>query len=378
MSFKTSKTYFSVDSINISFSFQDKKISNSIYFTFPEFKNLTIFSDKPNITTDEVLNILDKYLCPDSFKMLRKNSILNDGESQYVLQNITNERYFSMFLPEIPLIKVIENDNAMPNKIVFYKDKLIGVFIDETTIIPVIVLFNIIKNLISNNGIYILDNNINFDILETIDNENKSQNFFLSLNNSIKIDVNNKKFKLSEGSIIFNINGNSFNKNGKIYSDKLKLYLSLNTYLMMNGSNIIDIDFLPKSKRMDDININCSNLKKIQIVLPKFNQSQLKIPILDEDKIYTYNKLEFRILTEKLMETYLDCPLSKKQFDKNHLSSNKYIALTNHSSKQLYILKKISNKKIENIEQMIEYISKNDNKKTLYFGRIDSSLKITV
>ena len=378
MSFKTSKKYFSVDSINISFSLQEKNLSNSIYFTFPEFKDLTIFSDKPDITKLEVINILDKYLSPDFFKLLKKNSILNDGESQYVLQDILNEKYFSIFLPEVPLIKIIENDNAIQNKIVFYKDKLIGVFIDETTIIPVIVLFNIIKNLILNNGIYVLDSKINFDILETIDNENKSQNFFLSLNDSISIKCENKKFKLSEGDVIFNINGNSFNKNGKIYCEKLKLYLSINTYLMINGSNLIDINFLPKSKNFDEINIDNSNLKNVQIKLPIFNQSELKIPIINDDKIYKYNNLEFKILTEKLMENYLDCPLSKKHFDKNHLSKNKYVVLTNHSSKQLYILKKISNKKIENFDEMIEYINKNDNKKTFYFGRIDNTLKITV
>lgn len=378
MSFKTYKKYFSIDSINISFSFQEKKLSNSIYFTFPEFKNLTIFSDKPDITKLELLNILDKYLSPDFFKLLKKNSILNDKEFQYVLQNIVNEKYFSIFLPEIPLIKIIQNDNALENKIVFYKDKLIGIFIDKFTIIPIIVLFNIIKNLILNNGIYVLNNKINFDILETIDNENKSQNFFLSLNDSISINCNNKKFKLSEGDIIFNINGNNFNKNGKIYSDKLNLHLSINTYLMINGSNLIDINFLPKSKKRDDVNINCIYLKHIIINLPIFNQSELKIPIIDEDKIYKYNNLEFKILTEKLMENYLDCPLGKKHFDNNHLSKYKYVVLTNHSSKQLYILKKISNKKIENIEQMIEYINKNNNKKTFYFGRIDGSLKITV
>ena len=76
-----------------------------------------------------------------------------------------------------------------------------------------------------------------------IDNENKSQNFFLSLNDSISIKCENKKFKLSEGDVIFNINGNSFNKNGKIYCEKLKLYLSINTYLMINGSDLIDINF---------------------------------------------------------------------------------------------------------------------------------------
>jgi hypothetical protein len=78
------------------------------------------------------------------------------------------------------------------------------------------------------------------------------------------------------------------------------------------------------------------------------------------------------------METYLDCPLSKKHFDTNHLSENKYVVLTNHSSKKLYILNKISNKKIENMEEMIEYINKNNSKKTFNFERIDNSLNITI
>jgi hypothetical protein len=384
MSSKTFNKYFTIDSINISLSFQEKDISQSIYFTFPEFKNLTIFSYKPNITKIDILQILDKYMCPDYFKLLKKNDILNDilneEKTQYVLQNILNEKYFSIFLPEIPLIKIIENNKAEKNNMVFYKDKLIGIFIDESTIIPVIVLFNIIKNLILNDGIYIIDNQINFDVLETILNENQTQHFFLSLNESliIKCEKGKQKFKFHKGDIIFNLNGNSFNKNGKIYSEKLKLYVSINTYLMINGSNLIDLNFLPQSKSIDEKNINCTHMKNVQIILPIFNQSQLKIPIIEEDKIYKYNNLEFKILTEKLMETYLDCPLSKNQFDKNHLSEDKYIVLTNHSSKKLYILNKISNKKIENLEEMIEYINKNDSKKTFNFERIDFSLNITI
>jgi hypothetical protein len=381
MSFKTSKKYFSIDSINISFSKIKQNSSNSIYFAFPEFKNLTIFSEKPNITNLEIINTLKRYIYPDDFKILKKNTILNDTENQYVLDNIIYENFFSMFLPEIPLIKVIQNDYSDKNKMVFYKDKFIGVFVDEITIIPIFFLFNILINLILNNGIFIIDTQLKFDILETIDNQDNSQHFFLILTETIYIKTIHNKIKLSKGDIIFNINGNSFNKNGKVYSDKINLFLPLNTYLMLNNSNTINLNFLPISNgstNLDGNHINCLNAKYIEFKIPIFNQTELKVPICLDDFSFRYNNLEFKILSEKLMETYLDCPISKKEFENNHISKNKYIVLTNHKTNKLYVLEKVSNKKIDNMQEMIEYINKIKNKKTFYFSRIDDELKITI
>lgn len=383
MSFKTSKNSINInDSIDISFyNVIEEEGDNSIFLTYPEFKNLTVKSKK--YSKLEFIDLLDNNTNPKIFKTIIKNTILNDKKYQYVVDTIVYKKYFSEFLPQIPLIRILDNDTSKPNTCVFLNDIPIGIQVDKTHILPFIVLFQLLKTLVINDGVFIFDY-INYDIMETRNETNEDIHYFLVLNESIKINTIDKQYKLSLGDIIFNINGNDFNKNGKIYSDKLDLFLPLNLYLMLSGHNRISIDFMPQSKIIKtkgniDFKLIGKTAKSIDIILPLFNQNKLRIPLFPE-KTFKFKNLEFSILNEKLMEEHMDCPLNKRHFEKNTYSTDKYIVLTNHESGKLYVLKKISNKKIQTFDEMVEYITNipEKNKKTFCFERTNDLLQITV
>lgn len=401
MSFKTSKNSININnSIDISFyNVFDEEGDNSFFLTYPEFKNLTVKSKK--YSKQEFVELLDNNSNPKIFKTIIKNTILNDNKHQYVVDTIVYKKYFSEFLPQIPLIRIIDNETSKPNTCVFLNDIPIGIQMDKTHILPFIFLFQLLKSLIINNGIFIFDY-INYDIMETYEEKEtketketsetkegkEEKHYFLVLTESIRINTNEKdkekEYKLSSGDIIFNINGNNFNKNGKIYYDKLDLFLPLNLYLMLFGHNRISIDFMPHSKIVKtkgniDFKLIGKTAKSIDIILPLFNQNKLRIPLFPE-KTFKFKDLEFSILNEKLMEKHMDCPLNKRLFEKNTYSNHKYIVLTNHDSGKLFILKKISNKKIQTFEEMVEYITNipEKYKKTFYFERTNDLLQITV
>ena len=386
MSFKTSKNSINInDSIDISFynviDVIEKELENSFFLTYPEFKNLTIKSKIHS--KQEFVELIESIINPRIFKNIIKNTILNDIKHQYVVDTIIYKKYFSEYLPQIPLIRILDNETSRPNTCVFLNNVPIGIQMDKTHILPFIFLFQLLKSLVINDGVFIFDY-INYEIMETRDETNEDNHYFLVLNESIKINTIDKQYKLSSGDIIFNINGNNFNKNGKIYYDKLDLFLPLNLYLMLTGHNRITIDFMPNSKIIKtkdniDFKLIGKTSKSIDIILPLFNQNRLRIPLFPE-KTFKFKDLEFSILNEKLMEEHMDCPLNKRHFEKNTYSSHKYIVLTNHESGKLYVLKKISNKKMQTFEEMIEYITNipEKNKKTFYFERINDSLQITV
>jgi hypothetical protein len=379
----TSKNSINInDSIDISFyNVVEQELDNSFFLTYPEFKNLTIKSKK--YSKQEFVELIESIINPRIFKNIIKNTILNDKKYQYVVDTIVYKKYFSEFLPQIPLIRILDNETSRPNTCVFINNIPIGIQMDKNHILPFIVLFQLLKTLVINDGVFIFDY-INYDIMETHNETNDEVHYFLVLNESIKFNTIDKQYKLSSGDIIFNINGNNFNKNGKIYSDKLDLFLPLNLYLMLTGHNRITIDFMPQSKIIKtkeniDFKLIGKTSKSIDIILPLFNQNRLRIPLFPE-KTFNFKNLEFSILNEKLMEEHTDCPLNKRHFEKNTYSSHKYIVLTNHESGKLYVLKKISNKKMKTFEEMVDYITNipEKNKKTFYFERTNDLLQITV
>ncbi len=149
---------------------------------------------------------------------------------------------------------------------------------------------------------------------------------------------------------------------------------------MLSESNYITIEYSNKPELIYDMSTVSENIiKYISIIVPLVEQHNMKIPISSND-IFKYKNLEFTILSENLMINTKDCPISEQQFYKNHVSINKYVVLTNHDDKMLYILKKITNKKINSLESLKEYTkSLNDkNKNTFYFERFDREIKISV
>ncbi len=149
---------------------------------------------------------------------------------------------------------------------------------------------------------------------------------------------------------------------------------------MLCESNYISIEYSNNPElTYDNSTVSENILKYVSIIIPLVEQHNMKIPIISND-IFKYKTLEFTILSENLMINNKDCPITEQQFTKNHLSSNKYVVLTNHDDNMLYILKKITNKKINSLESLKEYTkSLNDKtKSTFYFERFDREIKISV
>ena len=379
MSFKTchiTKSILIDNDITIGFNLNKlekiEKNDSSLYLVFPEFRNLTVYSK--STSKSKLIEILNNYISPEQikrFKQINKKVILTDTISNFIVETITYNKYFSEFLPPIPLIQIEETTKTIPNSCIFINNnEPIGIQLNSKYIIPFLILFKLLHSLCINDGVYLFQS-FKYDILqveETI--EITKTKYYLSLNESNTIN------NLSKNDIIISINSNEFNKYGRIFSPELQLYLPLNLYLMLNGSKQINLEYAIYSKLLIQ-NYN------MEIYLNKFTQEKLSIPICintNKDSIIKFRGLEFTILTEKIMEEYKDCPINQKLFENNKYSDDKYIVLTNYKNNLLYVLKKISNKKFVSFDKFIDYISQISDKhnKTFYFERYDATIKIKV
>jgi hypothetical protein len=341
-------------------------------YYFPEFKNLLIDT---KCNRGELLEILQAQF--ESFKIVNKNTILTNDFSQYVVSTIKYKKYFSEFLPSFPLIEIIDNKKYVENSCIFLGDTPYGIQLDSKYILPFSILFPLLYNLIINEGKYIF-NNFKLDMIEVDeDNEDNKLKYYAILKETLKFKINDKIIKFDENDIIYTINNCEFNKNGNILSSELNIYIPLNLYFILSINPQYTFEYSTDTNK-DDISMS-NTVKNIIIELPKFNESELTIPIFSEES-YSYRGLEFKILSEKIMEFYEDCPLKHSQFLNNSISSEKYIVLTNHVDGLLYVLKKISNKKISSFNMLKEYTENilQKNKSSFYFERFDKSIKITI
>ncbi len=348
--------------------------TNNLYF--PEFNNLNIKLN--NIDKYEFIDFLrDNIRDYKKFKILKKNTILTNEFAQLVVTTIESKKIFSEFLPSIPLIKIIPNDESPINSCVFLNNIPFGIQLNEKYVLPFTILFPLLINLCLYNGIFMCKE-LSYDIIEV--NENTQINYYAIINNKIKFKTHQKAFQFNENDIIYSINNNKFNKNGKIFSETLDIIISLELYFMLCESNYILIEYSNNTNLVyDNITISENILKQINVIVPLIEQHNMKIPIISND-IFKYKNYEFSILSEQLMINSKDCPITAQQFYKNHVSTNKYVVLTNHDDNMLYILKKITNKKIHSLESLKEYTkSLNDKtKNTFYFERLDKQIKISI
>jgi hypothetical protein len=360
------------NNINNTNNTNNTNTNNNLYF--PEFKNLHI-----------KLNNIDKYEFSDflrniirdykKFNILKKNTILKNEFAELIVDTIKTKKYFSEFLPSIPLIQIIPNDESPINSCVFLNDIPFGIQLNEEYVLPFTILFPLLINICLYNGIFMCKE-LSYDIIEV--SENSKINYYAIINNKIKFKTHQKAFQFNENDIIYSINNNKFNKNGKIFSETLEIIISLELYFMLCESNYINIEYSNNTNVVENT-ISENILKQINVIVPLIEQQNMKIPIISND-IFKYKNYEFSILSEQLMINSKDCPITAQQFYKNHVSTNKYVVLTNHDDNMLYILKKITNKKIHSLESLKEYTkSLNDKtKNTFYFERFDKQIKITI
>jgi len=362
------------DKIRISFNINN--IDST--FTYPEFNNLNI--QLINNTINEDYNELIKFLSTP-FRLINKNTILTNESNQYIVSNITYNKCFSQFLPDFPLIEIINVKKTIPNSCIFLDAEPFGIQLDEKYILPFSILFPLLYGLSINNGKFIWSD-LKFNMLEI--SKDSSVVYYGYLKQEMKYNIcNNKTVRMNDGIIVYNINQNKFNKNGRIYSDQLNIYIPINLYFLLFGTQLLIFEYsnfiIDDDDKMENQKVENIPIKYTNISLPLISQSKLKIPI-KSNVVYKHRGLEFSVLSEELMESYKDSPLTENQFKKNTISSHSYITLTNHEDGLLYILKKISNKNIKSFDSLVNYIEKlsDKNKNTFYFERYDKTLKISV
>jgi len=381
MSFKTC-TFENISGNNVTIndkiriSFNINNIDST--FTYPEFNNLNI--QLINNMTNEDYNELIKFLSKP-FRVISKNTILTNESNQYIVSNITYNKCFSQFLPDFPLIEIINVKKTIPNSCIFLDAEPFGIQLDEKYILPFSILFPLLYGLSINNGKFIWSD-LKFNMLEI--SKDSSVAYYGYLKQEMKYNIcNNKTVRMNDGIIVYNINQNKFNKNGRIYSDQLNIYIPINLYFLLFGTQLLIFEYsnfiIDDDDKMENQKVENIPIKSTPFSLPLISQSKLKIPI-KSNVVYKHRGLEFSVLSEELMESYKDSPLTENQFKKNTISSHSYITLTNHEDGLLYILKKISNKNIKSFDSLVNYIEKlsDKNKNTFYFERYDKTLKISV
>jgi hypothetical protein len=131
-------------------------------------------------------------------------------------------------------------------------------------------------------------NDILYDMIEVKENENI--NYYAIINEKIKFKTHNKSFQFNENDIIYSINKNKFNKNGKIYSETLQIYISLNLYFILCESNFITIEYTNNPNLIyDNKTISENKIKYISVIIPLIEQQNLKIPIISNEN-FKYEK----------------------------------------------------------------------------------------
>jgi hypothetical protein len=346
-----------------------------------EILRIRIYGDKHykdvNLLLTEFINYESK-LYKSIYRLNYKKSIDING-NKYRIKNLIHTKIFSLHKPHIPIIEV--NKTIVYNGVIMYKDKILGISNDSTTIMPLYFLINICYNFIKNSGFFFFVNELDYDIYEVLDDKIKID-YYLVLKKKFKIkNINSFTYIFNPGDIIYSINNVQFNFNGHLYSEKYRMYFTLNTYILLHDIIELQIHYTPNKNNIfnneikkdyifnneikkdynqieddiienqieDDIIENkfkTLKVKTIQIKLDKFDETKLKIPNID-DAFIRYNLLTFNLLTEKLyksVQNKINIPIQNKY------SSEKIIVTELDSI--LYRVVKISNKNINSLDDV--------------------------
>ena len=215
---------------------------------------------------------------------------------------------------------------------------------------------------------------------------------------------------LQDGDILYEVNGLEFDKKGKLYCDKIGMFIPLSTYIALE---YISGDMIPLSiyrMNKDEHNSKKIKLKARPICTMKY------IPISSMKRYYEYNGLIFMELTEEIIELYRNnsivftgpiikyydetpyrnvdekvvilIGINKKKISDEYINVYDGLALPFiHKNENRYILpiiSKINKKKITSLDNIEKLISKNgknilyllgDGKIKLDFDDSNSSLK---
>lgn len=343
---------FNEEFVNSKELIKDIPINCNLLFDIDMFR-IKIYSDRKYEDNNLLLKELNSYestLFKSIYKLNSKKEIEINGE-KYRIKNIIHSKIFSIHKPHIPIIvvdKTIVNNDI--NSVVMYKDKELGVINDSMSIVPLCFLINIIQNFIKNSAFFFLIDELEYNVCEIID-ENNQIDYFLIVKKKFTIrNIKSAVYIFNPSDIIYSINNTHFNFNGHLYSDKYRMYFTLNTYILLHDITELIIDYTPNK----NINTNVDNveklittkIKKIKILLDRYDETKLRIPNIDT-KTIKYNSLMFNLLTEKLYTKLQD----KIKIQINNKYSSDKVVITELDS-ILYKVVRISNKNINNLDDV--------------------------
>jgi len=289
------------------------------------------------------LNFYDSKLFKSIYRLNSKKEIEINGEI-YRIKNIIHSKIFSVNKPHIPLIVVDKTIDS--NGVIVYKDKQLGIRNDLTHIVPLCFLINICINFITNSAFFFLIDELDYNVCEAL-NDVKTIDYYLILKKKFIIkNIKLVTYIFNPSDIIYSINGVHFNFNGHLYSDKFKMYFTLNTYILFHGVKELNIDYTPNKSIIKNDKLIDAKVKTIRIKLEQYDETRLKIPNINSMSV-NYNSLMFNLLTEKLYIKLQD----RIKIQLNNKYSLDKIIITELDS-ILYKVEKISNKNINKLEDV--------------------------
>lgn len=329
----------------------DKKYKIELYID--EYDIVILNKTNNIINYDYFLNKLNTYIIykiknfesivNKTFNILDKKIILDDLQCNHVVTNI---------FPPVPVYifsSIIENFDysGYSGSMIRFKNNVLCMLISENietkkiTGLPLEIIYKILKGYINNN--------MKFYYLPIILTDNILQNNFRTLvkNDQIKT-INNQEIE-----------------NNMIYDIDLNNKILLDTYILLNGIQKVYIEYYrnykkKKKEHKNNISLKVFNYKNISI---NFRDTDIDIDIsnllfseLSEERIINMYNKNIKIPNN----IYDNIFTSKKIFLKNIIDSdyklNRYLLNNNIDiSNEIYILDKISGKKIRNIKDIEKF-----------------------
>jgi len=333
---------------------------------------IKIYDNKEYEDNNLILKELNSYeskLFKSIYRLNSKKELEINGE-KYTIKNIIHSKIFSHHKPHIPIIHVEKTINS--NGVIMYKDKILGVKNDSMHIVPLYFLINICINFIKNSAFFFLIDELNYNVCEVID-DTKKIDYYLVIKKKFKIkNITSAVYIFNPLDIIYSINNVHFNFNGHLYSDKYRMYFTLNTFILLHDIKELNIEYTPNKNiyhNNDTDNLTTLKVKTIKIMLDRFDETKLKIPNINSMSI-KYNSLTFNLLTEKIYNKLQD----RIKIQLNNQYSTDKIIITELDA-ILYKVVRISNKNINNINDVDKMLYKKNvlmSKRTIILKNLEN------
>lgn len=217
-----------------------------------------------------------------------KNFISHNLEkSCEIVKNICikNHHIKSVIVPKIPMYEFELNKSCdahgLSGSVLTNDENILGMVVCKLNKIIMAIPLLLILNFMNNHLKYI---KFNYDFVDfTLDKKYNG----LYINNII-----NKKYNdtLNLGDVVVSCENQEINDDGEIYCDEIKLYVTIDTFIMLNNKNYVDITILNSKETFE--NIICFKYD-IELICKIFIQKQ--------NKYINLNGLIFTELSEELM-----------------------------------------------------------------------------